>query len=288
MIDGPPDVERSVLRRLRTAFGQTNTGKHLATKSGSAKLLAGFSRGFWGAVAADVIRSGPWRSAFKNPLPTTPREQSEIAITSFWMHLHPATVSRKSLKFSVTYGLGGLSAGLFAMLLITGIMLMFYYVPATDHAYKDMVDLQSAVSLGKILRNMHRWAAHLMVIVVSLHMLRVFTQKAYKAPRQFNWVIGVVLLVLTMMLSFTGYLLPWDQLALWAITVGTNMAGAIPIVGEKVRYVLLGGPTVDQATLIRFYVLHVIVLPVVIMLIMVFHFWRVRKDGFSGGLENGK
>jgi quinol-cytochrome oxidoreductase complex cytochrome b subunit len=250
--------------------------------------MAGFSRGFWVAVAADVIRSGPWRSAFKNPLPTTPREQSEIAITSFWMHLHPATVSRKSLKFSVTYGLGGLSAGLFAMLLITGIMLMFYYVPATDHAYKDMVDLQSAVSLGKILRNMHRWAAHLMVIVVSLHMLRVFTQKAYKAPRQFNWVIGVVLLVLTMMLSFTGYLLPWDQLALWAITVGTNMAGAIPIVGEKVRYVLLGGPTVDQATLIRFYVLHVIVLPVVIMLIMVFHFWRVRKDGFSGGLENGK
>src|ERR1035438_2589710 len=146
MIDGPPAVERSVLRRLRTAFGQTNTGKYLATKAGSAKVMAGFSRGFWVAVAADVIRSGPWRSAFKNPLPTTPREQSEIAITSFWMHLHPATVSRKSLKFSVTYGLGGLSAGLFAMLLITGIMLMFYYVPATDHAYKDMVDLQSAVS----------------------------------------------------------------------------------------------------------------------------------------------
>ncbi|HLK14867.1 MAG TPA: cytochrome b N-terminal domain-containing protein [Fimbriimonadaceae bacterium] len=258
----------------------------MATIPGAGKLFAGFRGGFWRALAKDVAHSGPWRSAFKHPLPQTPKEQSEIAITSFWMHLHPATVSRKSLKFSVTYGLGGLSAGLFAMLLITGIMLMFYYVPATDHAYKDMVDLQSAVSLGKILRNMHRWAAHLMVIVVCLHMLRVFIQKGYKPPRQFNWVIGVVLLVLTMMLSFTGYLLPWDQLALWAVTVGTNMAGAIPLIGEKFRYVLLGGPAVDQATLIRFYVLHVIVLPVAIMLVMVFHFWRVRKDGFSGGLEH--
>ena len=288
MIESPEAVERSVWRRLRGAFRQTNTGQYLAGKSGSAKLKSGFSRGFWQAFAADVIRSGPWRSAFKNPLPKTPREQSEIAITSFWLHLHPATVSRKSLRFSVSYGLGGLSVGLFFMLLITGIMLMFYYVPATDHAYKDMVDLQHAVSLGKILRNMHRWAAHLMVIVVCLHMLRVFVHKAYKSPRQLNWVIGVVLLVLTMMLSFTGYLLPWDQLALWAVTVGTNMAGAIPIIGEKFRYVLLGGPSVDQATLIRFYVLHVIVLPVVIMLIMVFHFWRVRKDGFSGGLDHGK
>jgi quinol-cytochrome oxidoreductase complex cytochrome b subunit len=160
---------------------------------------------------------------------------------------------------------------------------MFYYVPSTDHAYKDMVDLQHVVSLGKILRNMHRWAAHAMVVIVSLHMLRVFLQKAYKSPRQLNWVIGVVLLCLTMMLSFTGYLLPWDQLAFWAITVGTNMAGSIPVIGEKVRYILLGGPSVDQATLIRFYVLHVVVLPLVISLFMVFHFWRVRKDGFSGG-----
>ncbi|MHB8636419.1 MAG: cytochrome b N-terminal domain-containing protein [Fimbriimonadaceae bacterium] len=288
MTDETTVVERSVWRRFRTAFRQTNTGRLLAEKALVGRVTAGLSGGFWKAVAADVIQSGPWRAAFKNPLPRTPREQSEIAITSFWMHLHPATVTRKSLRFSVTYGLGGLAAGLFFMLLITGIMLMFYYVPATDHAYKDMVDLQSAVSLGKILRNMHRWAAHLMVIVVCLHMLRVFVQKAYQSPRQLNWVIGVVLLVLTMMLSFTGYLLPWDQLALWAVTVGTNMAGAIPIVGEKFRYVLLGGPTVDQATLIRFYVLHVIVLPVVIMLIMVFHFWRVRKDGFSGGIDHGK
>lgn len=282
MIDQPPPVERSLRKRFRTAVAATHAGAFLAAKNGGV-----FSKGFWAAIGTDIGRSGPWRSAFKNPLPKTTRDQTEIAISSFWLHLHPATVARRSLKFSVTYGLGGLAAGLFSMLLITGIMLMFYYVPATDHAYKDMVDLQHAVSLGRILRNMHRWAAHLMVIVVALHMLRVFLQKAYKAPRQFNWVIGVVLLVLTMMLSFTGYLLPWDQLALWAITVGTNMAGAIPLVGEKFRYVLLGGPSVDQATLIRFYVLHVIVLPVAIVLIMAFHFWRVRKDGFSGGLRNG-
>ena len=160
---------------------------------------------------------------------------------------------------------------------------MFYYVPATDHAYANMVDLQHVVSLGKILRNMHRWAAHAMVVVVSMHMLRVFLQKAYKSPRQLNWVIGVVCLVFTLLLSFTGYLLPWDQLALWAVTVGTNMAGAVPLIGEKIRYVLLGGDTVDQATLLRFYVLHVIFLPVFLGIFMVYHFWRVRKDGFSGG-----
>lgn len=286
MIDQHATVERSLRARLRTAIRSTHMGQYVADRDGRT-LSSLFRADFWRALRRDVATSAPWRSAFKTPLPQTPREQTEIAITSFWLHLHPATVSRKSLRFSVTYGLGGLAAGLFLMLLFTGIMLMFYYVPATDHAYKDMVDLQHAVSLGRLLRNMHRWAAHLMVIVVSAHMLRVFLQKGYKAPRQFNWVVGIVLLVLTMMLSFTGYLLPWDQLALWAITVGTNMAGAIPLIGDKFRYVLLGGPSVDQATLIRFYVLHVIVLPVVILLAMVYHFWRVRKDGFSGGAENG-
>jgi quinol-cytochrome oxidoreductase complex cytochrome b subunit len=239
--------------------------------------------GRWARLRSAIVTSEPWRSVFARPYPKTPRDNTEIAITSFWLHLHPATIRKETLKFSVTYGLGGLACGLFMVLAVTGIMEMFYYVPATDHAYKDMVDLQNVVSLGKILRNMHRWAAHAMVIVVSLHMLRVFLQKAYKAPRQFNWVVGVILLCLTMMLSFTGYLLPWDQLAYWAITVGTNMAGSIPLIGPKVRYVLLGGPSVDQATLIRFFVLHVVVLPLAISMGMVYHFWRVRKDGFSGG-----
>ncbi len=275
--------ERGVWRRLFQAIRKTGAYQSLGQAGGPARLSRVFSGSFCRALAADVSRSVPWKAVFNRPLPQTPKEQSEIAISSFWLHIHPATITRRSLKFSTTYGLGGLCAGLFMMLVGTGVLLMFYYVPATDHAYKDMVDLQHVVSLGRLLRNMHRWSAHGLVVFVSLHMFRVFMQKAFKAPRQLNWVVGVILLVFTMMLSFTGYLLPWDQLALWAVTVGTNMAGAIPIVGEKFRFVLLGGPTVDQATLIRFYVLHVVVLPLVMFIFMVYHFWRVRKDGFSGG-----
>lgn len=276
------EVERGVWRRIFQAARRTETSRYLRDPE-TGKRHSVFSSGFLSAVRTDLVKSGPWRSAYRRPIPQTPKDESEIAISSFWLHIHPATIPRDALRFTVTYGLGGLAAGLFLILVATGILLMFYYVPSTDHAYQDMVDLQHVVSLGKILRNLHRWAAHAMVIVVCLHMLRVFIQKGYKEPRQLNWVVGVLLLCFTLMLSFTGYLLPWDQLALWAVTVGTNMAGSIPLIGDKVRYVLLGGPSVDQSTLIRFYVLHVVVLPVVIFLFMVYHFWRVRKDGFSGG-----
>ncbi len=281
MSDITPGTDRRVWSRLSAAIRGTKAYQHCAGEGGGVKQV--FTGGFVRALMGDIARSGPWRSVFTRPFPQTPKEQSEIAITSFWMHIHPASITRKNLKFSTSYGLGGLSAGLFMMLVGTGVLLMFYYVPATDHAYNNMVDLQHVVSLGKLLRNMHRWSANLMVVVVCLHMIRVFLQKAYQKPRQLNWVVGVILLVFTMMLSFTGYLLPWDQLSLWAITVGTNMAGAIPLVGEKFRFLLLGGPTVDQATLIRFYVLHIVVLPLFMFLFMVYHFWRVRKDGFSGG-----
>jgi cytochrome b6 len=277
--------ERRVWRKLSGAWAQTESGRQLADKRWFGKVRTLFSLGFLNAARNDIVRSTAWECAFPKPFPLTPKEQSEIAITSSWMHLHPATISRGALRFSCTYGLGGLAAGLFFILTVTGVLLMFFYVPSVDHAYKDMVDLGNVVSLGQILRNMHRWGANAMVIVVCLHMLRVFLQKAYEAPRQLNWVVGVVLLVLTMLLSFTGYLLPWDQLAYWAITVGTNMAGAIPAVGDKVRYVLLGGFSVDQPTLIRFYVFHVIFLPIAVFVLMAYHFWRVRKDGFSGGLE---
>jgi quinol-cytochrome oxidoreductase complex cytochrome b subunit len=123
-----------------------------------------------------------------------------------------------------------------------------------------------------------------MVFTVFLHMARVFYTGAYKPPREFNWVVGVLLLLVTLLLSFTGYLLPWDQLALWAVTVGTNMMGYSPLVGKEVRFVLLGGVEISTTTLLRWYVLHVIFLPFVIVLLMAVHFWRVRKDGFSGPL----
>jgi quinol-cytochrome oxidoreductase complex cytochrome b subunit len=145
-----------------------------------------------------------------------------------------------------------------------------------------MKDLQFAVTFGVVLRNMHRWAGHAMVAVVFLHMCRVFWTGSYKRPREFNWVIGVALLLLTLGLSFTGYLLPWDQLAFWAITVGTNIAAYAPVIGDQVKYLLLGGHVIGPMTLLRFYVLHCVMLPLAMLLLISFHVWRVRKDGLSG------
>jgi quinol-cytochrome oxidoreductase complex cytochrome b subunit len=142
-----------------------------------------------------------------------------------------------------------------------------------------MKDLEFVVTAGQVLRNMHRWAAHLMVLFVMLHMCRAFYTGAYKSPREFNWVVGVMLFLLTLGLSFTGYLLPWDQLAYWAITVGTSIAGYAPVIGQKLKYLFLGGHQVGESALIRFYVLHVMVLPGVACLLIAIHVWRVRKDG---------
>ncbi len=142
-----------------------------------------------------------------------------------------------------------------------------------------MLDLRGTVAFGIFLRNMHRWSAHGMVAMVFLHLCRVFLTGAYKKPREFNWVLGVVLLLVTLFLSFTGYLLPWDQLAFWAITVGTSIAGYAPLVGKQIQFLLLGDTTVGQEALLRFYVLHVAVLPAVLTLLIAVHFWRIRKDG---------
>jgi quinol-cytochrome oxidoreductase complex cytochrome b subunit len=157
---------------------------------------------------------------------------------------------------------------------------MLYYRPSVQQAYGDMKDLQFVVSSGQFLRNMHRWAAHAMVAMVFLHMLRVFYTGSYRPPKEFNWVIGVVLFVFTVLLSYTGYLLPWDQLAYWGISVGTNMARSVPFgLGERISFLLLGGNIVGENALVRFYVLHCFVLPVAAMVLMGIHFWRVRKDG---------
>jgi quinol-cytochrome oxidoreductase complex cytochrome b subunit len=138
------------------------------------------------------------------------------------------------------------------------------------------------VTFGVILRNMHRWSAHAMVVVVFLHMCRVFWTGSYKTPREFNWIVGVLLLLLTLALSFTGYLLPWDQLAYWAITVGTNIAAYAPLLGDRIKYLLLAGHSIGSMTLLRFYVLHCVLLPGAMLLLISIHIWRVRKDGLSG------
>jgi quinol-cytochrome oxidoreductase complex cytochrome b subunit len=219
------------------------------------------------------------RSIFRNPLPSSDRGRAATSFTNFFLHIQPVRVSKQALRPSYTLGLGLISFFLFVILTVTGILLMFYYVPSTTQAYERMLDLRSSVAFGIILRNMHRWAAHAMVAVVFLHMCRVFFTGSHKPPREFNWLIGVALFLLTLLSSFTGYLLPWDQLAFWAITVGTSIAGYAPLVGKTVKFLLLGDATVGQEALLRFYVLHVVVLPAVLTVFVAVHFWRIRKDG---------
>ena len=220
-----------------------------------------------------------WHSIFRNPLPSDNLERSSTSFSNFFLHIHPVKVNRHTLKPLYTLGLGLMSFFLFVILVITGILLMFYYVPSTTQAYDRMLDLRGTVAFGIFLRNMHRWSAHGMVGVVVLHMCRVFFTGSYKKPREFNWVLGVMLFLLTLFMSFTGYLLPWDQLAFWAITVGTAIAGYAPVVGAQVKFLLLGDANVGQEALLRFYVLHVAVLPAMLTLLIVIHFWRIRKDG---------
>lgn len=220
-----------------------------------------------------------WRSIFRSGYPSTPRNQMLVVATNVFLHLHPTRIHRTHVKITHTYCLGGITFFFFLGLTVTGVMLMFYYVPSPDHAFNNIQDLETSVRFGMLMRNLHRWMAHGMVIAVFLHMMRVFYTGAYKPPREFNWVVGVVLLILTLMLSYTGYLLPWDQLAIWAVTVGMNMVGSAPLAGGTSKIVLLGGLEVGNSALLRFYTLHVIGLPLLAGIFMAVHFWRIRRDG---------
>ena len=255
------------------ANGNGRTGLKDKIKEVNAKV--------WGSqVAESILRPG---SPFKKGYSDSPRNRSYVVMNNVLYHLHPVKVKRHGVKLSYTLCLGGLSFFLFILLTITGIFLMFYYTPSAETAYADIEALSTNVAFGSLVRNMHRWGAHLMVLSVFLHMSRVFYHGAYKPPREFNWVVGVVLLFLTLLLSFSGYLLPWDQLALWAVTVGTNMAGFVPVIGNQVKFALLAGVEVSAATLLRFYVLHVLALPFILVIFLAVHFWRVRKDGGISG-----
>jgi quinol-cytochrome oxidoreductase complex cytochrome b subunit len=226
-----------------------------------------------------ITENRVWRSIVRHGFPDSNRNRSLAVFTNFFLHIHPVKVRRRAIAFRRTFYLGGLSAACFFLLTISGVMLMFYYRPAVPHAYLDMKDLSFTVSAGVFLRNLHRWSAHTMVALVFAHMAVTFFRGAYRAPREFNWVIGVFLLVTTILLSYTGYLLPWDQLAYWAVTVGTNMAQSVPLVGDQIKLLLLGGHSINANALIRFYVLHCVVLPLVMVLGVSVHIWRVRKDG---------
>ena len=218
------------------------------------------------------------RSAFRSPSRATPRDRAAGHWSSFVLHIYPVKMKRREIEFRYSYYLGVISTVLLGSLIVSGLYLMFFYVPAPDSAYANVQNIQTEVTFGQYIRNVHRWSAHLMVLAVAAHMARVFYRGAYKSPREFNWVIGVILLVLTLLMSFTGYLLPWDQLAFWAVTVGSEMASYVPLIGGEVQEMLLGGPVVGASTLLRFYVLHVAVLPTLIVMVLTIHLWRWRKD----------
>ncbi len=181
----------------------------------------------------DPTKTQVYTSIFRHKHDDTPRNRALGVLSNVFLHLHPAKINRDAVRYSYTWGMGGITFYLFIVLTFTGVMLMFYYHPSKVQAFRDVLYLEHDVPFGKLLRNMHRWAAHLMVIAVWLHMFRVFLTGSYKKPREFNWNIGVLLLVFTLLLSFTGYLLPDDQLGFWAVTVGTNMARATPLSGKR-------------------------------------------------------
>jgi cytochrome b-561 len=217
--------------------------------------------------------------------PRSDRESGDAVVSNFLLHWFPAKVRKASLDWSYSLWLGTASAALFLLLILSGLPLLFLYVPSVERAYASVKDIEYVVAFGSWIRAVHRLSAHLMVAVVFLHLVRVFLTGAYKngagrgQMRQWNWVMGVAMLLATLFLSFTGYLLPWDQLAYWAVTVGTNIASSIPWVGAQIRELLLGGRMIEQPTLIRFYVLHVIALPAALGWLFLYHMWRVRKDG---------
>ena len=243
-----------------------------------------------------IRNSQLWNSIFRHGVPRDRRTRVMAIMSNVFLHLHPVAVRKSGIRLSFTWCMGGLTFFLFLVETFTGLLLMFYYRPTVAFAYMDIIDLAEQVPLG-IMREIHRWGAHAMVITVWLHMFRVFMTGSYKPPREFNWNVGVILLVLTLLLRFTGYLLPWDQLALWAVTVGTNMARATPLLGHEgpfgaqlgmtpyndVRFGLLGGSIVDANALLRSYIWHCIGIPIIASIFMVLHFWRVRKDGGISG-----
>jgi quinol-cytochrome oxidoreductase complex cytochrome b subunit len=230
-------------------------------------------------LVAWLTNNRVWRSMFRFAYPTDDRTRALVIPAVFFLHIHPLKVDVRSIRLTYTWGLGLFLFFLFGIETVTGILLMFVYVPHVERAYTDVEAMTTTVAFGALLRNIHRWGAHLMVLAVFLHMMRVFYTGAYKSPREFNWVVGVMLLLLTLALSFTGYLLPWDQLSFWAITVSTNLAGYTPLIGEAMRVFILGGKEVGQDALIRFYTAHVILFPAFMTVLIGLHFWRIRKDG---------
>jgi len=232
------------------------------------------------------------RALLRGDPPTEkPNPRYRAQVKSFTLHLRPKFYQEGATWFTHTFRLGFLSVFFFVVETITGLILMVYYTPSPDVAYSDMINILSNVNYGKFLRDMHRLGAELMVIVVALHMVRVYFTGSYKHPRQFTWLTGVVLLLVTLFLSFSGYLLPWDQLALWAVTIGTSMADAAPLVGPQLNLILRGSQDISAGGLLRFYLLHIFLLPLVAIIFISVHYYKVAREhsiSLPAAIEEGE
>ena len=202
---------------------------------------------------------------------------------SFWFHIRPGYYHAAVTGIYPTLRLGWLSTYFFVLEIITGMFLMVFYTPSPLAAYENMLNILSNVPFGQLIRDLHRIGAEGMVMMVFLHMLRTFVTGSYKKPRQFTWVTGVILLLLTLLLSFSGYLLPWDQLAFWAVTIGTSMVEAAPpeLVGTNLNLLLRGAPDIGAGGLLRFYLLHVFALPLIGLIFLSIHYYKVILNGHS-------
>lgn len=200
-------------------------------------------------------------------------------MSSILLHIHPKRVNESAIQFNRTFGLGGMAALLIVVQLFTGILLRFYYSPYPAEAYNSVLFLKNQVVFGQFIRNIHYWSGVFMLLIAFLHFLRVFLTGAYRDIRKINWLFGLVLLVLIVLLNFTGYLLPWDQLAYWAITVSTNLISYFPVVGESLRTMIVRGHELNADTLQTFFTFHTALLPVLLLILVLYHFWRVRKAG---------
>jgi ubiquinol-cytochrome c reductase cytochrome b subunit len=204
-------------------------------------------------------------------------------LDSFWLHIRPTYYHEAATRFTHTFRLGLLSTYFFFVECVTGILLMFYYTPSPDQAYEDIQHLMSGVPFGQLLRDIHRLAAEAMIVAVALHLARTFLTGSYKKPRQYTWVTGVALLLATLLVTFTGYPLVWDQVAYWAATVGSGLVALVPptVVGSALQSVLFGGPTIGADGLLRLYLLHILFLPGIILALFAVHYRRVVRMGLS-------
>jgi len=213
--------------------------------------------------------------------PATDKDRARWTRFTFVLHLRPVRVPARTLRWTHTFGLGGSSLVLIAALMASGLLMMLAYVPSPEAAYDSVVRMQEEVLFGRLVRAVHHWSANLVIVVACLHLLRVFLTGGFHGPRQFNWVLGLGLLATLLAANFTGYLLPWDQRAYWATTVGTEIAGVTPVIGDGILRIMRGGEDLSAVTLARFFGTHVWVLPVLLISLIAFHLYLVIRIGIS-------